>query len=66
MFNVCCLSDNCPRKYECAHYHKNNPNGIVRDYYYGFVCGSITNDKQDFWACGEHGDWLTFQPLNKG
>lgn len=65
MFSICCLSDGCPRKFECAHYHKNNPNGIARDYYYGFGYGSIINDEPDFWACGEHGDWSTFRPLNK-
>lgn len=65
MSNLCCMSDNCERKFECANYHKNNPNGFVRDYYYGFGYGSIVNNKPDFWVCGEKGDWATFIPINK-
>lgn len=63
MYSITCLSDNCPRKSECAHYHENNPNGFARDYYYSIGYGSV--DKLDFWVCGEHGDWLTFRPLNE-
>ena len=65
MYSITCLSDNCSRKSECAHYHENNPSGFARDYYYSVGFGSVVNNEPDFWACGEHGGWLTFRPLNE-